>query len=98
MMITIEEMMREDERRRRAMSTPYDPVAGNMSPGSRFEINIPELEPATLRIPMEMQETAEVRALMTGRALTDVFPGSLENARRRWHELRCRYDFPYLSY
>ena len=91
-------MLEEDERRRRAMSTPYDPVSGKMSPGTRFAITIPGLDPAAIHIPTAMQELPEVRALMAGRSLTDVFPGSLENARRRWFELRCRYDFPFWAF
>ncbi len=78
--------------------TPYDPVAGHLSPGTRFELTIPELDPATIHIPTAMQETPEVRALMAGRPLTSVFPGSLQNARQRWFELRCRYDFPFWAY
>ena len=96
--ILIERMLEEDARRRKAMHTPYDPVGGEMSPGTRFAINIPGLEPARLHIPVAMQEEPEVKALMAGRALTDAFPGSIENARRRWHELRCRYDFPYWAF
>lgn len=94
----IETILKEDARRRRAMSTPYDPLSGAMSPGTRFSINIPELEPSTLHIPTAMQELPEVRALMDGRSLTDAFPGTIENARRRWFELRCRYDFPFWAY
>ncbi len=96
--MTIDEILAEDARRRQAMQAPYDPVRGDRSPGTRFEINIPELEPSTIHIPTAMQETAEVQALMKGRALTSVFPGSIENARQRWFELRCRYDFPFWAY
>ena len=96
--ILIEQVMEEDERRRAALQTPYDPVAGDMSPGTRFCIHIPELSPSRLHIPVAMQETPEVKALMAGRPLTEAFPGSVENARRRWMELRCRYDFPFWAY
>ena len=91
-------MLEEDERRRHAMSTPYDPVSGKMSPGTRFAITIPGLDPAAIHIPTAMQELPEVKALMAGRSLPDVFPGSLENARCRWFELRCRYDFPFWAF
>ncbi len=96
--MTIEEILNEDTRRRAALMTPYDPVSGHLSPGTRFELTIPELDPATIHIPTAMQETPEVRALMAGRPLTSVFPGSLQNARQRWFELRCRYDFPFWAY
>lgn len=94
----IEEVLLEDERRRHALSIPYDPVSGQLSPGSRFNLYIPGLEPDSVRIPVSMQEEPEVKGLMAGRALTEVFPGSLENARRRWHFLRCRHDFPYWAF
>ncbi len=93
--MSIDEILAEDARRREALLAPYDPVRGEKSPGTRFWITIPELEPSSIYIPVTMQETAEVQALMRGRALTSVFPGSLENARQRWFELRCRYDFPF---
>ncbi len=93
--MSIDEILNEDARRREALKAPYDPVRGERSPGTRFAISIPELDPSTIYIPAAMQETAEVQALQKGRALTDVFPGSIENARQRWFELRCRYDFPF---
>ncbi len=96
--MSIDEILEEDERRREALLAPYDPVQGQRSPGTRFAISIPELEPSAIFIPIAMQETQEVQALIKGRALTDVFPGSLENARQRWFELRCRYDFPFWAY
>ncbi|MDE6631628.1 MAG: hypothetical protein K2K23_01370 [Muribaculaceae bacterium] len=94
----IEAILKEDERRSNAMSTPYDPVSGQMSPGTRFIISIPELEPSLLHIPAAMKELPEVRMLMAGKSLTEAFPGTIENARRRWFELRCRYDFPFWAF
>ena len=73
--ISIEKILEEDTRRRHAMSTPYDPVTAELSPGTRFQITIPELDPPTIHIPAAMQELPEVTALMKGRYLTDVFPG-----------------------
>ena len=96
--ILIGQMLEEDARRSRAMSAPYDPVAGDRSPGTRFHITIPELEPQRIFIPTAMQETPEVKSLASGRSLTEVFPGSIENARRRWFELRCRFDFPFWAF
>ena len=96
--ILIERILLEDERRRNALLIPYDPVAGDRSPGSRFAISIPELHPSAIHIPTAMQETPEVKVLMAGRSLTQAFPGSIENARRRWFELRCRYDFPFWAF
>ncbi|MDE5850712.1 MAG: terminase [Muribaculaceae bacterium] len=96
--ILIERILEEDVRRSRKMHAPYDPVLGAMSPGTRFAITIPELEPARIYIPTAMQETPEVKALMAGRSLTEAFPGTIENARRRWMEMRCRYDFPFWAY
>lgn len=94
----IDQILEEDEHRSQAMSTPYDPVSGLMSPGTRFTISIPELEPSKIHIPTAMQELPEVRMLMAGSSLTEAFPGSIENARQRWFELRCRYDFPFWAF
>lgn len=91
-------ILKEDERRTKARSIPYDPISGAMSPGNRFVITIPELEPSEIHLPVAMQALPEVKALINHKALTDVFPGSLENARRRWFELRCRFDFPFWAY
>ncbi len=97
-MTLIDSILEEDARRTKALTTPYDPVSGAMSPGNRFPITIPELEPPTIHIPASMQALPEVKALMAQKSLTEVFPGSLENARRRWFELRCRFDFPFWAY
>lgn len=94
----IELVLEEDARRSLAMSAPYDPASGEMSPGSRFKIHIPELEPSTLHIPTAMRDLPEVKLLTAGRSITEAFPGSVDNARQRWFELRCRYDFPFWAY
>ncbi|MDE6511684.1 MAG: terminase, partial [Muribaculaceae bacterium] len=94
----INQVLKEDARRRRELQTPYDPETGALSPGSRFAIRIPELGSSAIHIPVAMQETPEVKALMAGHALTRAFPGSADDARRHWHELRCRYDFPYWAF
>ena len=94
----INQILEEDERRRAALQAPYDPVAGDLGPGTRFHITIPELEPQRIFIPTAMQEEPEVKALMAGQSLTRVFSGSLENARQRWFILRCRYDFPFWAF
>lgn len=78
----IDQILEEDEHRSQAMSTPYDPVSGLMSPGTRFTISIPELEPSKIHIPTAMQELPEVRMLMAGSSLTEAFHGSIENARQ----------------
>ncbi|MDE6023272.1 MAG: terminase, partial [Muribaculaceae bacterium] len=97
-MSLIEEILKEDSRRRKALSAPYNPVSGAISPGNRFAITIPELDQSRIHIPAAMKETPEVKSLLAGRALTEVFPGSLENARQRWFQLRCRFDFPFWAY
>lgn len=95
--MTIEEMLAENARRN-AQRMPYDPVSGLMSPGTRFDFTCPSLEPSFMRLPIAMRDLPEVRALEAGRTLNDVFPGSLENARRRWFHLRCKYDFPFWAF
>ena len=94
----IEMVLEEDARRSLLRSMPYDPVSGQFSPGSRFPLTVSQLEPSEIYLPIAMQDLPEVKALMEGRALTQVFPGSLENACRRWHELRCRFDFPFWAF
>lgn len=94
----VESVLLEDERRMRERSVRYDPVEGSLSPGSRFRLEVPGLEPEAVHVPVAMQQEREVRRLMAGDPLTEVFPGSMENARRRWHLLRCRYDFPYWAF
>lgn len=94
----IEEILAENARRKGRNAKPYDPVSGEMSPGTRFSFSCPALEPSAMRLPIEMRDLPEVKALMSGAALTSVFPGSIENARQRWFRLRCRYDFPFWAF
>ncbi|MCM1489286.1 MAG: terminase [Muribaculum sp.] len=94
----IDEVLAENARRTAAKKAPYDPVSGLLSPGTRFDFSCPELEPSRMRLPIEMETLPEVKSLMSGLSLTQVFPGSLENARRRWFRLRCRYDFPFWAF
>lgn len=94
----VEDVLEEDARRSHARSILYDPVSGLLSPGTRIPLSIEGLEPSVIHIPKEMQELPEVKALIAGQPLSYVFPGSVENARRIWFELRCRYDFPFWAY
>ena len=94
----IEQVLAEDARRTAARKIPYDPVSGKLSPGRRFPFSCPGLEPSVMYLPVAMKELPEVKSLMSGSALTSVFPGSPDNARRRWFRLRCRYDFPFWAY
>lgn len=94
---TIEEIL-EENAKRNASRLDFDPISGLNSPGSRFNFNCPALEPSRMRLPIAMRDLPEVKALEAGRALNDVFPGSLENARQRWFQLRCKYDFPFWAF
>lgn len=94
----ITRLLEEDARRTAERKIPYDPVSGMMSPGTRFDFQCPALEPQRMRLPIAMRELPEVKALLAGRALTEVFPGSIENARRQWCRLRCLHDFPFWAY
>ena len=94
----VELMLEEDERRNRAAATVYDPVSGIGSPGTRFTLRCRDLDPEEQHIPAAMLERAETRALRDGKTLTEVFPGSIENARRQWFSLRCTYDFPFWAF
>lgn len=96
--MTIEEMLEEDARRVASRKAVYDPVGGGMSPGTRFRFTCTELEPSEMYLPIGMRDLPEVQALMRGRPLAEVFPGSAENARLRWFRLRCRHDFPFWAY
>lgn len=94
----IDSILEENVRRRRLATAPYDPVAGFGSPGTRFTLSCPELDPPSQHIPEAMRQLPEVQSLLKGVALTDVFPGSLELARFQWFRLRCAYDFPFWAY
>ncbi|MDE6379648.1 MAG: terminase [Muribaculaceae bacterium] len=94
----INQVLEEDARRAKALLVPYDPVTGDRSPGTRFAIRIPELEPSEIHVPVAMKEEPEVKALLAGRSLAEAFSGTVENARERWFELRCRHDFPFWAY
>ncbi len=94
----INEVLAEDCRRIMAKTAPYDPVTGNLSPGRRFSFFCPELHPTPIRLPEAMRRLPQVEALERGRRLTEVFPGTEENARLRWCRLRCEHDFPFWAY
>lgn len=94
----IEEVLRENARRRLKATTPYDPEWGRDSPGKRFRLFHPELSPQEQYLPEAMGRLPEVSALMRGEPLCRAIPGSEENARQRWFRLRCAYDFPFWAF
>lgn len=95
----VEAVLEEDARRKKAAQCVFNPVSGEGSVGDRFEICHPELVPERQFVPAEMEGLAEVRALMEGRPLTEVFPApAAAESRLAWFRLRCRYDFPYWAF
>ena len=94
----VEKVLAENERRKAKRQTDYDPVSGLNGPGTRFALRCAGLEREEVYLPVAMRDLPEVRALEVGKALNEVFPGSMENARQRWFRLRCTYDFPFWAY
>lgn len=94
----IDHILEENARRRRKATAHYDPEAGFDSPGKRFTLSCPELDPPLQHIPVAMRELPEVRRLIAGDTLTDVFCCPLEEARLCWFRLRCEYDFPFWAF
>ncbi len=81
MKINVEEMLREDERRRAARPRPYDPVRGNAADPDRVEVHTPVDGLPVALVPRSMVDDP-------GYGLTTADATA-------WQRLRCRHDFEY---
>lgn len=78
------------------MKTPRNPISGYGCTGFRAMFRVPDIDPHTLYIPIEMKELPKIRQLMHGGSPLSVFnTNSFSEARKKFRALRKKYDFDY---
>lgn len=93
--ISIEDILKENERRIEERDRIYDPVHGDPADKRRFLFQVPGAEP--LWIPLSMKKDLEAEELMA-RLLSSfgkMSAAEKEILRKRLDRIRCRHDFPY---
>lgn len=105
--MSIEELVKEDDRRFAVMHAPFDPVSGEGSPGKRKEAFIPDLYPYRMFLPEPMLKNRLVRLILKEGGIDAFCRGrygggydwkTRESVVREFVKVRCRHDFPFYAY
>lgn len=93
----IKEILNENEKRRRNLSRPYDPIKGNPEDANRVRFTAPDI--GDYYIPMQMLHELTDKGRKATRIMTATINGKTEKipqiSAAEFDRLRCRHDFPY---
>ena len=104
--MSIEELVKENERRKEELYAPFDPVTGEGSVGQRKRVHIDDLYPYDMNLPVTMLDNGLVKKI-TGAGSINTFcmkrygecrPETREKVIREFIRVRCRHDFPFYAY
>ena len=102
--MTVDDILRENARRREALLRPYDPVAGDPGDGPRAAFHLPGLSPHPLWLPEPMLADPLCVALLRAGSLDDYIEKTRgaepsewlrSKTREEFRRLRLRHDFPF---
>ncbi len=102
--MTVDDILRENGRRREALLRPYDPVTGDPGDGPRAAFHLPGLTPHPLWLPEPMLADPLCIALLRAGSLDGYIEKSSgatpsewlrSKAREEFRRLRLRHDFPF---
>ncbi|WP_202192604.1 terminase [Bacteroides uniformis] len=105
-MENIEELVREDERRREVIHAPFDPISGEGSVGKRKKVYISDLYPYNMYLPETMFGNKLVKEIIKAKGIrefcqkryNDHTPELREMVIRNFVKVRCRHDYPFCAY
>lgn len=102
--MTVDDILRENARRREVLLRPYDPVAGDPGDGPRVAFHLPGLSPHPLWLPEPMLADPLCVALLRAGSLDDYIEKTRgaepsewlrSKTREEFRRLRLRHDFPF---
>lgn len=104
--MSIEELVKEDERRVAEIRAPFNPITGEGSVGKRKTVHVEDLYPYDMLLPVPMMQNKLVKLILIAGSI-DRFcldrygECSLEireKVIRKFIQVRCKHDFPFYAY
>jgi len=105
-MININDILQENDRRKKAQDVPYNPVSGLGCCGTRIKLTIKDLPCPTLYLPIEMMNEPLVRLIKRRKTIKKLYEFSKEECEFEefykqflivFTEIRIKYDFEYFA-
>lgn len=102
--ISINQILSENDSRRKLLNAPYDPIIGDSRDDSRFCFSINGLSSSPLWLPKSMAGLDFIKDLMEAKSIDAYIRGKLKitattdvrkDVRRSFMLMRCKYDFPF---
>jgi hypothetical protein len=96
--MNIQQLYIENERRKKALQAPYNPLTGEGCHGTRFPLHTTET--GTLRLPVSMQAHPDIQALSKAGSFEPLAKQeniTIEDALLAFSELRMNHDFEYFA-
>ena len=102
--ISINQILSENDSRRKLLNAPYDPIIGDSRDDSRFCFSINGLSSSPLWLPKSMVGLDFIKDLMEAKSIDAYIRGKLKitattdvrkDVRRSFMLMRCKYDFPF---
>lgn len=93
----IDDLLREDLRRRKRLALKIDPVSGLNSVGKRFILKVSDYELPVMYLPVEMRKYDIVRRLVEAGNFGKIRKDneSIPQLQREFQHIRMKCDFPY---
>lgn len=106
--MSIEELLKEDEKRVHIIRAPFDPIKGINSPVERKKVHIDDMYPYDMYLPKAMLKNKLVKAIIkagtikdfcTQRYSDETYTKELrEKVVREFTRVRCKHDFSFAAY
>ena len=104
--MSIEELVKEDERRVAEIRAPFNPITGEGSVGKRKAVHVEDLYPYDMLLPLPMMQNKLVKLILKAgsidRFCLDRYGECSREIREkvilRFIQVRCKHDFPFYAY
>ena len=104
--MSIEELVKEDDRRVAEIRAPFNPITGEGSVGKRKQVHIDDLYPYDMLLPQPMLQNKLVKLLIKAGSIQsfcldrygECTTETREKVIREFIRVRCRHDFPFYAY
>lgn len=104
--MSIEELVKEDERRVAEIRAPFHPITGEGSVGKRKKVHIEDMYPYDMLLPLPMMQNKLVKLILKAGSINrfclDRYGECSQEIRekviRKFIQVRCKHDFPFYAY
>ena len=104
--MSIEELVSEDDRRAAEIRAPFNPITGEGSVGNRKKVQIEDMYPYDILLPVPMFHNKLVKLILKVGSIRqfcldrygECSRETREKVVRKFIQVRCKHDFPFYAY